>query len=109
MHVFVWSVDRHEQLTAQVRAWLVAQYNYTAPAEHTWAALVSIRVKSERGVTCAVTFPFSFVMAGAKLGDIEAAIAAQCASRRPAIEASMLTARNLLPLSNILGAEYPLN
>lgn len=96
-----WSVDRHEALTAGVRAWLLAHHGYTAPAEHTYAALISIRAEGPRGVECVTTFPFSFVLAGALTGDLEQQIDEACRAR-------LLALRNAEPLTSIVGRRHPL-
>lgn len=96
-----WSVDQHQALDAAVRAWLLANYGYTAPAEHTYAALISIRAEGAGGVTCVETFPFSFVLAGALTGDLEAQIDAEAKAR-------LLAIRNAEPLASILDTRHPL-
>lgn len=98
---FYWIVDRHEALTPGVRAWLVANYGYTAPAQHTYAALVSIRAEGAGGVTCVETFAFSFVIDGAMTGNVEAEIEAIARAR-------LLAIRNLAPLASILATRHPL-
>lgn len=96
-----WVVDEHRALTSQVRTFLQATYGYTAPAEHTYAALVSIRRISPAGVTCVTTFPFTFVLAGAQAGDTESSIDAACRAR-------LLAIRNAEPLASIVGRRHAL-
>lgn len=96
-----WVVDRHEQLTAPVRAWLQATYAYVAPAQHTYAALITIRAEGPAGVHCIETFPYSFVVAGMLAGTLEGLIDAECRSR-------MLARRNAADLITIVGTRHPL-
>lgn len=94
-----WKVDRHQVLNATARAWLLATYEYTAPAEHTYAALVSILASGPMGTRCLVTFPYTFVLATAQTGALEAAIDAECRTRLTAL-------RNVDPLASILDRRH---
>lgn len=97
-----WGVDKHQPLTPGVRAFLQTNYGYSAAAEHTYAALVSIRSENEGGNrTCLVTFPFTFILEGMLLGDLEELVDVACRARLRAI-------RNAMPLAAILDTQHPL-
>lgn len=97
-----WSVDRHQELTPGVRTALAAApYNHAAAPEHTWAALISIKNANSSGETCLVTFAFTFVLADALTGNLEAEIDALCRTR-------LLALRNAAPLASIVGIPHPL-
>lgn len=96
-----WIVDQHQALTAGVRTFLQTTYGHTAAPEHTYGAIVSIRQHINGGVTCLVTFPYTFVLAGMQTGQLEALIDTECRSR-------LLALRNAAPLTSILGTQHPL-
>lgn len=60
---FLWRVDQHAQLTAAVKAWLLATYAYTPDPTHTWGAIVTIRSVGLTGARAVETFPFTFIAA----------------------------------------------
>lgn len=99
MRGIFWEVDDHAALTAGVRAFLQARYGYTAPAEHTWAATISVRHLNAAGEVCLGTFPFSFVAAGMPTATLEAQIDAECRTRLTAL-------RNAQPLTSILDRRH---
>jgi len=95
-----WEVDESSSLTTPVRNALQSRYGYTAPAEHTHAAIVSVR-DVYRGETCLVTFATSFRAqdwTGNSAG-LEAHIGAECTSRLTAI-------KNAMPLTSLLGRRH---
>jgi hypothetical protein len=91
-----WRVERHEALSAGVRAWVLANYGVALDPAHTYVALISIFEASEAPgkVECMVTFPYSFVLAGTLGGNLETAIDTECRTR-------LLALKNARPLADI--------
>lgn len=101
MDLLFWTVVEHAALTTAVRAALLSRYSYSAPAEHTYAAIVSVRRELLGGIQIVVDFPFSFIAATyiGNTSGLEAAIDAECAARLAVI-------RNAEPLTSIVGRRH---